>query len=572
MTEHGQDPSESAAESEDAFPPAFEEQLKRQLTPEFELVRRLGGGRLSSVYLAREPALQRLVAVKVLHADLARHTKSLARFRREAMALASISHPNVVSIFRVGDLSSAAPYLVMQYVRGRNLKDRLVDEGPLRMDAACVVLAEVSEALAAVHLRDLAHRDVRPQNILCEYGTERALLADFGLAAHLRDSDEADSRLTTAGHIVTDYRFSSPEVLRGSEPTAASDVYSLGVLGYYLLAGSGPFPAKAPEAQARAHLTLQPLSLASLGVDVPPRLAKLLTACLAKEAGLRPQTGEVGQALRAVVAEMRRDPDSGAVGEASHTPKGPSPSLREAGAPRYAMRLLGGLDLTSATGSVGSVLRQPKRVALLAFLASGMATGLRRRDTLLGIFWPDSAGESGRHSLRQALYVLRRELGPDVLVTRGDEEVGLSPAAIYCDAADFRRLVGEGRAGEAMERYEGDLLPGFYLDDAPEFERWLDVERLRLRRLAAEAAWRLANETEAGGDFAKAALWARRAVDLDPFDEAGLHRLIGILDASGDRAGALAAYDHFRRRLRDEYAVDPSPETRQLVDEVRSRQ
>jgi serine/threonine-protein kinase len=571
MTEHDPASRERTIYGGGGLPPTLEDQLKRQLAPEFELVRRLGGGRLSSVYLAREPSLQRLVAVKVLHADAARHAKKLARFRREAMALASISHPNVVSIFRIGDLSSVVPYLVMQYVRGRNLEERLVDEGPMEPHSACDVLASVCEALEAVHVRDLAHRDVRPQNILCEHDTGRVLLADFGLAAHLRDADEPDSRLTTAGHIITDYRFSSPEVLRGSEPTAASDVYSLGVLGYHLLAGSGPFAAKAPEAQIRAHLTLQPLSLASLGVDADPRLEQMLAACLAKDPGSRPRTVDVGECLRTLVAEWQREAAPRTVGSERGLDR-PSGSSAAAGAPRYEMRLLGSLDLTSPTGSVGAVLRQPKRFALLAFLASGMASGYRRRDTLLGLFWPAADAESGRHSLRQALYVLRRELGPDVVVTRGDEAVGLSPSALYCDAADFERLVGEGRAADAMQRYGGDLLPGFYLDDAPEFERWLDVERLRLRRLAAEAAWRVVDETEPKGDLGAAARWARRAVDLDPFDESGLHRLIGILDASGDRAGALAAYDHFRRRLHDEYAVDPSPETRQLVEEVRSRQ
>ena len=100
-----------------------------------------------------------------------------------------------------------------------------------------------------------------------------------------------------------------------------------------------------------------------------------------------------------------------------------------------------------------------------------------------------------------------------------------------------------------MEQYGGDLLPGFYVDDAPEFERWLDVERVRLRRLAARLCWDLADEAQQRGDETGAVRRARQAVDLDPFDETGLHRLIDLLDSLGDRAGALASFDYFSRRL-----------------------
>jgi serine/threonine protein kinase len=112
-----------AARAEDG-----EREVRRRLEPEFLILRRLGGGRLSTVYLAREPALQRLVAVKALHPPAARHPRSLARFLREARSLARVSHPNVVSIYRVGDMVSASPYLVMQYVKGRSLAQRIAEE------------------------------------------------------------------------------------------------------------------------------------------------------------------------------------------------------------------------------------------------------------------------------------------------------------------------------------------------------------------------------------------------------------------------------------------------------------
>jgi DNA-binding SARP family transcriptional activator len=123
-----------------------------------------------------------------------------------------------------------------------------------------------------------------------------------------------------------------------------------------------------------------------------------------------------------------------------------------------------------------------------------------------------------------------------------------------------------------MDHFGGDLLPGFYVDDAPEFERWLEVERLRLRRLAARLCWDLSDEARMSGDSAAVVRRAREAAELDPFDESALSRLIELLDEVGDRAGAVSAFEHFARRLADEYAVDPSPETLALVERVRSRE
>ena len=123
-----------------------------------------------------------------------------------------------------------------------------------------------------------------------------------------------------------------------------------------------------------------------------------------------------------------------------------------------------------------------------------------------------------------------------------------------------------------MQIYRGDLLPGFYLDDTPEFEHWLEVERVRLRRLASDLSWTLAEAARRDGNDAEAARRARKAVELDPFNELGLHRLIELLDTQGDRAGALTTFDHFVSRLTEEYEAEPSPETLALVDRVRSRQ
>jgi serine/threonine-protein kinase len=217
------------------------------------------------------------------------------------------------------------------------------------------------------------------------------------------------------------------------------------------------------------------------------------------------------------------------------------------------------------------VLAQPKRVALLLYLALGARQGFKRRDTLLGVFWSDVEEERARHALRQALYVLRRALGSNVVVSRGDEELGVDRERVWCDAAAFEAAVDAGRSVDALELYEGDLLPGFYLDDAPEFERWLENERRRLRRKAADSAWAEADQRENTGDLAEASRWARRAQELTPFDETSLCRLIGLLDRIGDRAGAIKAYDQFARLLESAYEAEPAPETRALIQRIRDR-
>lgn len=234
------------------------------------------------------------------------------------------------------------------------------------------------------------------------------------------------------------------------------------------------------------------------------------------------------------------------------------------------LSLLGSVDLTGPDGrQILSVLAQPKRVALLAYLA--VAGGYVRRDTLLGVFWPESDEEHARHALRQALYSLRRSLGPRVIESRGDEELHTESSRLWCDAAAFEEAVVGGQPGKALDLYGGDLLEGFFLSEAPGFEKWLDGRRAALRGRAAEAAWALAETAEREGTAAEAAEWARKAAEYAPEDEASLRRLIGLLDRIGDRAAALRAYEAFAWRLESELGAEPSPETQAMIADVRTR-
>ena len=236
-------------------------------------------------------------------------------------------------------------------------------------------------------------------------------------------------------------------------------------------------------------------------------------------------------------------------------------------------RVFGALSLTTDDGrDARSLVAQPRRLALLAYLAAATPRGTHRRDSLLALFWPEFDQPRARAALRQSLYVLREVLGPAALVNQGNEEVGLDFGAVRCDVVDFNRSIESGHLSEALDLYGGHLLEGFFISDAPEFEHWLETERARLQAAASAAARTLVEQCEGGGDLTAAAQWARRAARLAPLDESLLRRLIGLLDRLGDRAGAVMAYEDFAKRLAQEYETRPAAETQALMTAVRARE
>jgi DNA-binding SARP family transcriptional activator len=235
-------------------------------------------------------------------------------------------------------------------------------------------------------------------------------------------------------------------------------------------------------------------------------------------------------------------------------------------------RTLGVATLRDADrGTINAPLAWPKRLALLAYLAIAAPDGFQRRDKLVALFWPELDQGRARSALRSALHALRRTVGPDVIVTRGDDEVGLRTSALWCDVWDFERLITARRHKEALELYGGPLLDGLFVPDAPGFESWLDERRSSLRRQAATAAWRIYDHVRVTASPAEALQWARGAVAIDKDDEAGVRMLIAALDGAGERVAALRAYDELATRLRREYDAEPATETRDLVQRIRTR-
>jgi serine/threonine-protein kinase len=237
------------------------------------------------------------------------------------------------------------------------------------------------------------------------------------------------------------------------------------------------------------------------------------------------------------------------------------------------LHTLGVLDLRDEDGrELRSVLQQPKRLGLLAYLAVATPRRFHRRDSLLGLFWPELDQDHARAALRRALYFLRAELGAEVVAGRGDDEVGAPEETVWCDATALEHALAAGDSEAALAHYRGTLLEGLYVAGAaPELQDWLDRERLRLRDRAGTAARTLVTAAERDGRLGDAAEWARRALELAPGDEGTLRRYLGLLDRTGERSAALRAYDEFARRLAQELELEPSAETRALVETLRTR-
>ncbi|MEO8620112.1 MAG: serine/threonine-protein kinase [bacterium] len=270
------------------------------LAGEYSLQRELGRGGMGIVYLARDVQLDRDVAIKVLPSMLARTAESRERFVREARTAAGLSHPNIVPIHRVGEAGGFV-FFVMSYVEGETLGERLRTRGPLPPAEATRVLREVAWALAYAHGRGIVHRDVKPDNILLEAGTGRALVTDFGIAhggAH-------EGPVTDPGKIMGTAHFMSPEQAANEPIDGRSDIYALGVVGYLAVSGRLPFDAPSVPALLVRQATEAPPGVQSAAPGLPPALAAAIDRCLDRNPAARFPDGEAMAAALAPTLEAR---------------------------------------------------------------------------------------------------------------------------------------------------------------------------------------------------------------------------------------------------------------------------
>ncbi|MBW3565566.1 MAG: protein kinase [Acidobacteria bacterium] len=252
--------------------------LEKKLASQYRIVRLLGRGGMGSVYLARDLTLDREVAIKVVNTSEGSQA-IYERFRREAKTAAKLSHPNLVPLYSFGEVSGM-PYFVMGYVRGESLADRLRRDGKLPEDEARRLVVEIADALDHAHRQGVVHRDIKPDNVLLEDESGRALLTDFGVA---KASGQGQT-LTKLGSVIGTPQYMSPEQASGrADIDGRSDIYSLGVMAWAMVTGRLPFDGSTAADILRKHLVEQPPALRSIAPDVSDGMAQAIERCLAKE-------------------------------------------------------------------------------------------------------------------------------------------------------------------------------------------------------------------------------------------------------------------------------------------------
>lgn len=366
--------------------------IGRVLLDRYEVLQRIGSGGMGAVYVGRQRAVDRRVALKVLRSDLLANDHVRQRFRREAEIMAKLKHPNTVQLIDYGETEDGLAVMVLELLEGKPLNDRL-KEGPLPLLECLKVGEEISASLAEAHLYGMVHRDLKPANIfLARSGPSmHAKVLDFGIARLL---DEEATRLTSTGQVFGTPRYMSPEqAMSTGDVDPRSDLYSLGLIIYECAVGQPPFVAQTSIQYLSAHTTQAPPKLREAMPDAPVALESLVDACLAKEPNDRPGSAEdVGRALQAIRRGLEtgtdtlpmivkggstRPPDKATEGLAVPVGPGPGPRPAKGGLPLGAV--IGGLLVVAALAAgIGYVVLRPEKPLSVVALDAGM--GAQRPD------------------------------------------------------------------------------------------------------------------------------------------------------------------------------------------------
>ncbi len=264
----------------------------------YEVLGVVGSGAMGVVLKAVDQALDRVVALKVMNPTLAACGTARYRFAREAKAAAGVLHPNVIAIHGVST-DRELPFLVMPYISGMSLQQRMDQQGPLELAEILRIGSQLSDGLAAAHQKGLIHRDIKPSNIMLDEGVETAMITDFGLARTIDDAT-----MTRTGAIAGTPEYMSPEQARGDSVDCASDVFSMGSLLYALCTGTRPFRAKTSFGVLRKITDEEPVNIRELNPEIPRWLCKLIRKMHAKSPEQRPSSAKVHEQLVACLAHV----------------------------------------------------------------------------------------------------------------------------------------------------------------------------------------------------------------------------------------------------------------------------
>ncbi len=263
----------------------------------YEIISQLGGGGMALVYKAADNLLHRLVTVKMLRPEYTSDEEFVARFRKEAQAVAKLSHPNIVSVYDVGQ-EGETHYIVMEYVEGRNLKQIIKEQVKLPVTQAADIARQICEGLQHAHENGIIHRDIKPHNILVT-DAGRVKVTDFGIAQMM-----SSVTVTNSETIVGSVHYFSPEQAKGGTMGAKSDIYSVGVVLYEMVTGRVPFEGETPIAVALKHIKDEPVPPGRLNPQVSPELERIILRAMEKDATMRYRTaGDMARDLHRLAAE-----------------------------------------------------------------------------------------------------------------------------------------------------------------------------------------------------------------------------------------------------------------------------
>ena len=264
--------------------------IQRVLARRYEILEHIGGGGMADVYKAHDKLLDRLVAVKILHAQFSNDAEFIDKFHREAQGAARLAHPNIVNIYDVGE-EEGSHFIVMEYVPGDTLKSRIQKEGKLPVAEALQITKEIASALEQAHRNNLVHCDIKPHNILM-MPDGHIKVADFGIARAV-----TSATMTYSGTVVGSVHYFSPEQAKGSAITPKSDIYSLGVVLYEMLTGALPFTGETTVSIALKHLQEEPPTIRQADPDIPPVVESVVLQAMSKDPAERPSSTELIKAI-----------------------------------------------------------------------------------------------------------------------------------------------------------------------------------------------------------------------------------------------------------------------------------
>jgi len=414
--------------------------LQAALGPQYRIESELGRGGMGVVYRARDTALDRAVAVKVIHPELAGHESLARRFLAEARTIARLRHPNIVTVHAAGTAGDLL-YFVMDEIPGETLRDRLIRQPRLEPGLVSCILADLAAALDTAGRAGVVHRDVKPENVLLDSGTGRALLADFGVARAV--AIERTGPVTGHGIAIGTPAYMSPEQAAGEDVDSRSDLYGLGVVGYEMLAGAPPFDGPNRVIVSK-HIAEPPVPIAELRPDTPPALAETIMRALEKSPAARWQTGEEFRVALAGGAAPAARPSLGSL-----PPRRPRRRLFAALGGAAALVTLVAVALAGRTQGPPSGENPRHSILVLPF------TNLRDDAAVEWLHEGSASMLALNLSLWDDLRVIDQERLHDLRKRRGigeDEPIGLEMARrLARDAGAWTVVLGEfDRAGDSL--------------------------------------------------------------------------------------------------------------------------